>query len=380
MYLLIMPGRKYVTTIANINATTIKNMLTISTPGRICLFGEHQDYLGLPVIAAAISRRVQIRGEHRTDAKILIHLPDIGAELQMEVSDARMPYLEKRDYFRSGYNVLIDKGLRFSKGIECTVNGNIPINSGTSSSSALLVTWIHFLSKMADTPHEFSSQELGELAFVAEIVEFNEPGGMMDHLSTAIGNAVYLEFEPKVTAKALQPNLGTFVLADSLEPKDTIGVLKRAKFARLDLIEKIKHHLPAFSLHTFETADKEQLKEVLSNDEYELLSGTLRNRDILREALDLFRSQTMTDEVLGKLLWEHHSILRDLLKISTPKIERMLAAAMEAGALGGKINGSGGGGCMFVYAPNDPEKVAAAIDAAGGKSFVIKIDAGTTSL
>jgi galactokinase len=355
-------------------------MLTISTPGRICLFGEHQDYLGLPVIAAAISRRVQIKGDHRDDTKIVIHLPDIGSELQMEVSDTRMPYLEKRDYFRSGYNVLIDRGLRFSKGIECTVNGNIPINSGTSSSSALLVTWIHFLSKMADNPHQFTAQELGELAFVAEIIEFNEPGGMMDHLSTAIGNAVYLEFEPKVTAEALQPNLGAFVLADSLEPKDTIGVLKRAKFARLDLIEKIKQHLPTFSLHTFETAETEQTKALLSNDEYALLSGTLRNRDILREALELFENQSMSDEKLGELLSEHHSILRDLLQISTPKIERMLAAALEAGALGGKINGSGGGGCMFVYAPNNPEKVADAIDAVGGKSYVIKIDQGTISL
>jgi galactokinase len=26
--------------------------MIVSTPGRLCLFGEHQDYLGLPVIAA----------------------------------------------------------------------------------------------------------------------------------------------------------------------------------------------------------------------------------------------------------------------------------------------------------------------------------------
>jgi len=355
-------------------------MLKISTPGRICLFGEHQDYLGLPVIAAAISRRVQIEGEQRDDKKIIVHLPDINSELQMEISDTRLPYLEKRDYFRSGYNVLLDKGLRFSKGFECTVRGNIPINSGTSSSSALLVTWLHFLSKLADNPQDFSPKELGELAYIAEIVEFNEPGGMMDQLSTAIGNAVYLQFEPEVTVEALKPNLGAFVLADSLEPKDTIGVLQRAKFARLDLIAKIKTQIPSFSLHTFKSYEKEQLIDFLSKDEYELLSGTLRNRDILREALDMFSKQSMTDELLGKLLAEHHSILRDLLQISTPKIERMLSAAIEAGALGGKINGSGGGGCMFVYAPNDPQKVADAIDAAGGKSYVIKIDQGTVSL
>ncbi|WP_394990648.1 mevalonate kinase [Emticicia sp.] len=352
-------------------------MLTISTPGRICLFGEHQDYLGLPVIAAAISRRVEMTGEHRTDKQIIIHLPDIKSKLTMEVSEKRMTYEQKRDYFRSGYNILIDKGLTFSKGLECTVRGNIPINSGTSSSSALLVTWIHFLSKMADIPRDFSAKELGEMAFQAEIVEFDEPGGMMDHLSTAIGKVVYLEFDPKTTAEALQPNLGAFVLADSCEPKDTIGVLKRAKFDRLSLIDKIRLHLPTFSLHDFDSSEKENLQVILNEDEYTLLVGTLRNRDILREALQLFKTNEMTDEVLGKLLLEHHSILRDVLQISTPKIERMLTAAMDAGALGGKINGSGGGGCMFVYAPKNAKEVAEAIEKVGGKSYIIEIDKGT---
>ncbi|HAO48430.1 MAG TPA: GHMP kinase, partial [Runella sp.] len=41
--------------------------MKISTPGRICLFGEHQDYLGLPVVAAAISRRISIEGGKSSD-------------------------------------------------------------------------------------------------------------------------------------------------------------------------------------------------------------------------------------------------------------------------------------------------------------------------
>ncbi|MFC1564948.1 galactokinase family protein, partial [candidate division KSB1 bacterium] len=39
--------------------------LIVSAPGRICLFGEHQDYLGLPVIAAAIGLRISVSGERR---------------------------------------------------------------------------------------------------------------------------------------------------------------------------------------------------------------------------------------------------------------------------------------------------------------------------
>jgi len=54
----------------------------------------------------------------------------------------------------------------------------------------------------------------------------------------------------------------------------------------------------------------------------------------------------------------------------------MLQAALRTGALGGKINGSGGGGCMFAYAPGEPEKVARAIEEEGGKAYIIKIDSG----
>jgi galactokinase len=50
----------------------IINNVIVSTPGKICLFGEHQDYLGLPVIAVGISRSVSITGERRQDKKINI--------------------------------------------------------------------------------------------------------------------------------------------------------------------------------------------------------------------------------------------------------------------------------------------------------------------
>ena len=51
--------------------------MKIITPGRICLFGEHQDYLGLPVIALAISLRSSITATKRRDKKIIID-PGIG--------------------------------------------------------------------------------------------------------------------------------------------------------------------------------------------------------------------------------------------------------------------------------------------------------------
>ena len=44
-------------------------------------------------------------------------------------------------------------------------------------------------------------------------------------------------------------------------------------------------------------------------------------------------------------------------------IDRALETAISAGAYGGKVNGSGGGGCLYVYAPE--EKADAILEAVG---------------
>ncbi len=352
---------------------------TASTPGRICLFGEHQDYLGLPVIAAAISRRIAITAQPDAQPGFRLDLPDIASQIDIPFDGQPLTYPNTRDYFRSAVNVLLREGFTFSRGITGTVRGNIPINSGTSSSSALLVSWLNLLTQVADQPVAMSPKRIAELAYTAEVLEFGEPGGMMDHYSTAVGHVIYLESTPAIALQTLTPPLGTFVLGDSLEPKDTIGILSRVKFGMFDIVRRLTAIDPAFSLHTTELTQATEYKDILTKDDYILLKGNLANRDILRDALRLLQrpADSFDHAHFGKLLNDHQTNLRDAQRISTPKIDRMLDAALNAGALGGKINGSGGGGCMFVYAPNQPEQVADAIERAGGKAYVITVDQGT---
>ena len=347
--------------------------MEISTPGRICLFGEHQDYLGLPVIPMAISLRTRLIGKNRSDSKFIINKPDLNEEESFSLDE--LDYTKPRDYFKSGVKTCLDEGLTFSHGFECELTSEIPIKAGTGSSSAVMVSWIHFLSQVADEPADWNQEKIGELAYKAEVQEFNEPGGMMDQYSTAVGNLIYLESEPEISIESMKSNLCSFVLGDSCEPKDTMGILLHCRDSRLAIVEKIKSQDLNFSLHEIELDEISQYN--LNADEATLLSGTIQNRDLLRQALLELKKTEPDHEKIGRLLSEHHSILRDVLRVSTPKIEMMLEAAMDAGALGGKISGSGGGGCMFAYAPYYPEKVVNAIKKAGGKAYTIHSEVGT---
>ncbi|WP_266365994.1 mevalonate kinase family protein [Tellurirhabdus rosea] len=353
------------------------NALTASTPGRICLFGEHLDYLGLPVIAAAISRRVSITGTRRADRHTIIELPDIRSRVEFDFTDEPLAYGQERDYFRSAYNVLLKHDFTFSKGVEGTVRGNIPLNSGTSSSTALVTSWIHFLVQMSDRPRPLSRRRVAELAHEAEVQEFGEPGGTMDHYATALGNVIYLETEPAVRIEELRPKLGAFVLGDSQEPKDTIGILRRVRNGVQEIVRKVQELNPDFSLHLTDTLELDNFSRMLSEDEFRLLSGTVANRDLLREARQVLEAADLNHVRLGELLTQHQNVLRTAQQISTPKIDRMIDAALGAGALGAKINGSGGGGCMFAYAPGHAASVAEAIEREGGLAYIINIDQGT---
>lgn len=352
------------------------NRLEVSTPGRICLFGEHQDYLGLPIIAAAINKRIYIEAMKRNDSTLKIELLNLNSIEEINLEE-EIFIKKERDYLRSSLNVLKKKGFSFSNGYDVKIRGNIPINSGTSSSSALVVSWIHLLSKISNEKINLSQEEIAHLAYLAEVVEFSEPGGMMDHYSTSIGNIIWLQTVPCIKVTKINIDLGDFILVDSEEPKDTKFILSRVKNNIVDTVNKLKNKFDDFDLQNVLINDLERYKYEISEEQYELLIATLQNRDITFEALKVLTASEVIKARIGNLMNEHHKILREVLQISTPKIDRLIDVALNAGALGAKINGSGGGGCMFAYAPNNSEKVLEELKKVSPKSWIIKIDKGT---
>jgi galactokinase len=352
------------------------NRLHVSAPGRICLFGEHQDFLGLPVVAAAIDLRIHIEGTPRADSVLRMDMPDIGKSDEIDLSRP-VVYTRKRDYLRSCVNVLRRKGWDLSHGYDCVMHSTIPINAGVSSSSAMITAWLKFLLAAAGMDGRFAPEDLARLAHQAEVVEFEEPGGMMDHFASAMGGFIHVDCRPPFRAEYLPLSLDGFVLGDSLEKKETLGILSGSKDDVLEGLRMLGHLHPGFDLHTTPLIQVAGVLERLSEVSARKIRANLINRDLTVKAMRMFREGAVDCVKLGDLLTRHHEQLRDGIGVSTPKIDRMLEAALEAGALGGKINGSGGGGAMFVYAPGNEDAVAEALERAGGKAYKLTIDTGT---
>jgi galactokinase len=312
----------------------------------------------------------------RKDLLVRISLPDIDSSESFSL-EGNLSYTKPGDYFRSAVNILRKAGFTFSTGADCVVRSTIPIRAGTSSSSALVVSWINALAQLSEQQQHLDPGQIARYAYEAEVVAFHEAGGMMDQFSTAYGGVLAIDFVPEMNIEPLNVELKKFVLGDSGEPKDTQGVLSRVRAGVLDIVKRLSEKRPGFSLHAATLDNIAEMKRELSADQALLLEGTILNHETTQEALRLLKERPLDHRKLGALLTKHQRVLRDVQRISTPKIDRMLDAALHAGAYGGKINGSGGGGCMFAYAPEHAEQVAEAIERVGGKAYVVSVDEGT---
>ena len=351
---------------------TSNPLVKVSTPGRIVLAGEHQDYFKLPVISAGISLRITITG-HAIDKPIArLSLKNMGRTLNIPLRFP-IPYRFRRSYLQSGLNNLHRSGFKIP-GFEAEITSDIPQNSGLSSSSALCVAWARFLLDLSNpnSPNPPSAQDVAEWAHKFEVSEFHEPGGQQDHLATALGGIQYMDFQNELaTIQQLKiPEQLGIVVGNSLIGKNTIKIIFRIRKQVINGLHYLKLPLESIDLSTL------PLNDIPPDKELQTLTGIIKIRDITQ-----LIKKNITEQVLikkwGYLLTEQHQILRDNLQLSIPRIERMISNANDAGAYGAKINGSGGGGCMIAICPPEiVDKVAQAIQHARGHAYIVKIDSG----
>lgn len=347
--------------------------LNIRAPGRVVLFGEHQDYLGLPVIPAAIDLYMTVYGKKHENPYYKIDLPDLKKKEQF--SSFNIQYLgdRDRDYLRAGVKVLQEENVvPQNKGVVATITSEIPIQAGLSSSSALNVVWIQFLARLFGA--ELDPLSLTKLAHKAEVLEFQEPGGMQDHMVISHGYLNYEEFDP-IKCTRLRENLPGIVIGNSKDKKDTLNTLRTIKEA----VNTGLTYLGKSNVKQLKEGDITELNNSYSSlDSFSInaLKAAFTNYNITQFAYNEFLKVDIDQLKIGDLLSKHHESLRDFLDVSTPKIEKLIRAATDAGALGCKITGSGNGGCMIAYCPGNEIEVKKAIELNGGEAHIAHVVPG----
>jgi mevalonate kinase len=82
-----------------------------------------------------------------------------------------------------------------------------------------------------------------------------------------------------------------------------------------------------------------------TNKQFDAIAAIVNNGKVMLEQGNM--------KGLGQLMTMNHMILASYFLLSTPELEAMIRAANQAGALGAKVTGGGGGGCMIALVDSD---------------------------
>ncbi|GGK34236.1 mevalonate kinase [Yeosuana aromativorans] len=346
-------------------------------PGRTCLFGDHQDYLGLPVIACAISRNIKLTAIENGLRVFKINKPDVNQKRIINIDD-EVVHIEKGDHLLFALRVLKRYGCIPDKGYDIEIKGNLPINAGTSSSSAVVVSWVNFLIEAFGINVEVTPEIISQISYEAEVLEQGAPGGKMDQYSIGVGNVVYLETGDDFSCQVINTPIHGIIIGESGIPKETVGLLGELREKTWLAIHKVKNGIPNFDIKQAKKEDLQAYLNYVPDNLQSYLYAAITNHDITQKALAEFTKDQPDFKKIGELMNQHHKILKDVLGITVPRIDNMIQGALDAGAYGAKIVGSGGGGSIVVLAPKNKEsQIIDGIKNAGGiDAYEVSVDSG----
>jgi D-glycero-alpha-D-manno-heptose-7-phosphate kinase len=210
-------------------------------------------------------------------------------------------------------------------GVEITTMGDIPsAGSGLGSSSTVTVGGLHALYALQGDL--VTSAALARQACQIEIETLNKPIGVQDQYAAAFGGLRFYEFrtDGQVTTERVHLDGNTLLhLNESLMLFFT-GITRKAEGVLSEQKANIAGRL----------SELNEIKAMAYAARAELKAGRI--------------------ESLGRLLDGNWRLKKRLASnVSNAEIDAMYAAALKAGALGGKITGAGGGGFLLLFCPPD---------------------------
>lgn len=223
--------------------------------------------------------------------------------------------------------------LRFSgieHGIEIVHTSDIPAMSGIGSSSSFTVGLLQALYALKG--EMVTKRRLALDAINIEQNIIGENVGSQDQTAAAFGGFNHIEFGGR--------NEGIFVQPVVLPP-EKLNYLQ----------DNLLFYFTGFSRYSSEIAT-EQIRNTPRK------TGELtRMREMVREALEVLKGPIDDYDRFGRLLHESWMLKRQLSGlVSNPTIDAIYGAAIEAGALGGKLCGAGGGGFFLFYVPPERQR------------------------
>ncbi len=294
-------------------------MIITQTPVRISFFGGGTDYpehfttYGGATLGVSIDKYTTISVTPLT--KFFDH--------RIRVSYSRMELCSSIDEIQHPSVRECLRYINIEGGVEMSVVNDLPARTGLGSSSSFTVGLLHALH--AYKGELISSEQLAKESVYVERELIKERVGLQDQYTCALGGVVNLEFRDG----------------------DTVTV--KPVIVQKDRLKALEDRLLLFYTGLQRTAH-DILESQMSRTKNGEVAPQLKHMQTLVEQGTKILCNGRDLREFGELLQESWMYKRQLSdSVSNPFIDEAYERARDAGAIGGKLLGAGGGGFLLLY-------------------------------
>jgi mevalonate kinase len=290
--------------------------------GKTILFGEHFVVYGLPAIAAGLGQKTIATVSKSKKYELIDNRPETLGYKQEKFSQQE----ESMKLIFAKMGIDVEKNP-----VKIELAGDLKAASGVGASAANCVAVARALAKQFGM--KLSEEQINEIGFEGEKGYHGTPSGVDNTVSTYGGLLWYAKGPPakfeKIKTKAKLP----IVIANTGKTSNTTEVVASVK--------------------KFKEANPAEFEKIL--EEYFELASEARKAI---EANDLKK--------IGLLMNKNQELLRKIT-VSNEELDLIVKTAIENGAFGAKLTGTGRGGLAIAIAEDkkSQEKIAKAIQAKG---------------
>ncbi|NOR84639.1 mevalonate kinase [archaeon] len=288
-----------------------------SAPGNLFFFGEYAVLYGKPSICAAVGLRTYVTLSSRTDNSIRINSSVFGVA-EGQLNDNFRGFLSKNTKKVELEPILdfvsdLSLKFKFKSGFDLKIESDIPPCSGMSSSTAVFSAILKVV--VAFSGANVKNEEFFDYIYPHQAKIHGGAASGVEIISSSVGGFNLIE---KKDGRVVFASLGIHKF---------LVVIGNTRISAPTSLS-VKYHIPSM--------DKRFPK--LVKDTFDGIGKLcLDGRDaILKEDV----------KKIGKLMNKNQKLLFDF-KVSHPKLDDCVSSAIDAGAFGAKLSGSGWGGIMF---------------------------------
>lgn len=302
--------------------------------GKVILFGEHSVVHGRPALALAVERGSEVHAQKTSGPTVLSIAPwGVDVDTGDAVNEGREPLQRALKVARAFYQDQVELAL--------SATMNLPSGAGMGSSAALGVAVLRAMDDARGLTR--SDDEIYERSLAWERVFHGNPSGVDNAMATHGGMAVFKKGEP--LARIVPRHRVRLIAAYSGSSSST-----------KTMVESVARQFQKEPERVGKLFDS--IAAIVSNGKLALEQGDMKS--------------------LGQLMTLNQKLLASLL-LSTAEIEEMIAVAVEAGALGAKVTGAGGGGCIIALVESDEQYASVKRALTGLGKTVYDVEAGANA-